>query len=409
MSDLAGKPASGQSSERELPDSGRQQPAPYDLWAVAGVIWRSRLMVFAITAGGTSLVLAYAVLSLVLPAERSPMPNIYRPSALLLINQGGQDLASRALSSLGGLSTLVGLAGVSAGVNHGELAITLMNGRSIIDPIAEEFDLVTRWKITEDVRGNVRKRFRAKADYDLDPRTRTLRVSFRDPDAAFAADVVNRLVESLEQRLAAIGIDRSRRMRDLLAARHGEVEQTIAVYAERIKEFQQRYGVLEVETLAQELVTRISEVYTQLLLKEVEIQTYAEVAPGNDPGLLLLQTERENLLQLIEEMESGYSEYEQLFPTQEEIPDLALEFAQLRLELAVQTELYKVLSEQYELEKLRAEGEAPIFQVLELAEVPDLKDGPSRRLIMIVAFFVWLAIAVLAALLRNIVRGRSAR
>ena len=395
--------------EPEIPDP-RHQPAPavsYDLWAVAGIVWRDRWLVLGITVLGASLVLAFTVLSALLPPERSPLPDIYRPSALLLINQaGGQDFASPLLSGTSGLSVLAGLTGVSGGTSYGELAITLLETKSTIDVIANEFDLASRYRITRNVHGKVRKAFKKKAAFDLDPATRTLRISYGDYDPTFAAAIVNRLVAILEQRFIAVGVDRSRRIRDLLAARHAEVEQRIVWDTERIKEFQQRYGVLDVELLAQEQVKLMAEVRTQFLLKEVAIRTYAEVAPRNDPGLLLLQAERENLRQLIEEMESGWAEYERMLPTQDELPDLALEYAQLRLELAVHTEIYKVLSPQYELEKLKVEGQEPIFQVLELADVLDLKAGPSRSLISAVALFVSLAIAILTALLRNSIRGR---
>ena len=397
-------------SERRLPDSrSRSAPVPYDLWAVVGIIWRYRLLVFTITAVGTSIVLGYLLLSRLLPAERSPMPNIYLPSALLLIHpEVGRagNLASQALSSFGGLASLAGLTGFSGGTSYGELAITLLNSKSTIDIVADEFDLIERWKITRNVRGRVRMTFRARSEFERDAVSNTLSISFRDRDPAFAAAVVNRLVEILEQRFATIGGNQSRRRRDLLATRHAEVGQRIVWYGERVKEFQQRYSVLDVDVLTEELIAQVAEVRTQFLLKEVEIQTYAEVAPANDPGMMLLQAERENLLQLINEMESGYAEYERMMPTREELPDLALEFAQLRRDLDVQTEIYKILSQQYELAKLDVEGQAPIFQVLELAEIPDMKAGPSRLLILMVAFCVWLAVAMLAALLHNSLGGR---
>ena len=197
-------------------------------------------------------------------------------------------------------------------------------------------------------------------------------ISYEDHDPTFAANVVNRLVAILEQRFAVIEGDHSRRVRDLLAARHAEVEQRIFQYAEQIKEFQRRYGVLDVETLARAQVTQMAEVGYQLTLKEVQIQTYTEVARIDDRVLALLRAERENL---------GHAEYQRVLPAQDEIPDLAGEFAQLKLELLVQTEIYKILSQQYELAKLEVEGQEPKLQLLELAdESARGATSPSSRL-----------------------------
>lgn len=393
----------------DLPSPAPAPEAAYDLRSLAAVVWRYRGLVFAVTAAGTGLALIYLLLSLVLPPDLNPLPDVYRPEALLLVPRTGDtiDIDPALTNALGRR----GLSGLLPGqVNNMRLAVTLLNSKTTIDAIAVEFDLAERYRIMRNVRGNVRKRFLAKTRFDSDQSERTLRISYRSTDAEFAAAVVNRMVDILGERFAALGVDRSRASRDLIAARHREVEQQIVRYAERIEEFQQRYGVLDPNDLAREYVNRMADLNTRLVLKEVEIQTYAGVAPSNDSALLVLQAERDNLAQLMEEMESGYVEYGGRLPAQDELPELAREFARLRLEQAVRIEIFKLLSREYELAKLQVEGHEPVFQVLEYAEVPDLRDGPSsRRRILIAAFLASLAAGIAAALLLNAVRTRSNR
>lgn len=393
----------------ELPSPAPAPEAAYDLRSLVAIVWRYRGLVFAVTAAGTGLALIYLLLSLVLPPDLNPLPDVYRPEALLLVPRTGDtiDIDPALTNALGRR----GLSGLLPGqVNNMRLAVTLLNSKTTVDAIAAEFDLAERYQILRNVRGNVRKRFLAKTRFDSDQSERTLRISYRSTDAEFAAAVVNRMVEILGERFAALGVDRSRASRDLIAARHREVEQQIVRYAERIEEFQQRYGVLDPNDLAREYVNRMADLNTRLVLKEVEIQTYAGVAPSNDSALLVLQAERDNLAQLMEEMESGYVEYGGRLPAQVELPELAREFARLQLEQAVQVEIFKLLSREYELAKLQVEGHAPVFQVLEYAEVPDLRDGPSsRRRILIAAFLASLAAGIAAALLLDAVRTRSNR
>lgn len=393
----------------DLPSPAPAPEAAYDLRSLVAIVWRYRGLVFAVTAAGTGLALIYLLLSLVLPPDLNPLPDVYRPEALLLVPRTGDtiDIDPALTNALGRR----GLSGLLPGqVNNMRLAVTLLNSKTTIDAIAAEFDLAERYRIMRNVRGNVRKRFLAKTRFDSDQSERTLRISYRSTDAEFAAAVVNRMVEILEERFAALGVDRSRASRDLIAARHREVEQQIVRYAERIEEFQQRYGVLDPNDLAREYVNRMADLNTRLVLKEVEIQTYAGVAPSNDSALLVLQAERDNLAQLMEEMESGYVEYGGRLPAQDELPELAREFARLRLEQAVRIEIFKLLSREYEFAKLQVEGHEPVFQVLEYAEVPDLRDGPSsRRRILIAAFLASLAAGIAAALLLNAIRARSNR
>ena len=391
------------------PSPEPEQDAPYDLRYLAGILWQYRWLIVAVTAAGTTLVLTYLILSLVLPEERNPLPNVYRAEALLLVPRAANAPAIDSVWS--GALTTSALSGLLPGqVNNMRLAVILLNSKTVVDQVAEDFGLAERYNITRDVRrGEVRKRFLAKATFDSNQSERLLRIAYRSADPVFAEAVVRRLVEILGERFAKLGIDRSKERRDLIEARHGEVEGQIEEYAERIREFQQRHGVLNVDDLAREYVRRKADLNTQLLLQEVEIQTYAGVAPDSDPALRVLRAERDNLRQLIEEMESGYEAYDGQLPAQDELPELAQEFARLRLEQAVQIELFKLLSREYELAKLEVEGQEPIFQVLEWPEVPDLRDGPSRRRILMFGFFAFLAVGIVAALVLNAIRGWSDR
>lgn len=391
------------------PPSREPEPdAPYDLRHLAGILWQYRWLIVAVTAAGTTLVLTYLILSRELPEERNPLPDVYRAEALLLVPRSAN--APTIDSEWSGALSSSALSGLLPGqVNNMRLAVILLNSKTIIDEVAKRLELAERYNITRNVRGAVRQRFLAKAEFDPNQSERLLRIAYRSSDPEFARDVVDLLVNLLEKRFADLGIDRSKRRRDLIASRHSEVEGQIERYAKEIKEFQERHGVLNVDDLAREYVRRLADLNTQLLLQEVEIQTYVGVAPDNDPALRVLQAERDNLRQLIEEMESGYEAYEGQLPAQDELPELAQEFARLRREQAVQVELFKLLSREYELAKLEVAGQEPVFQVLESAEVPDLRDGPPRRQILMFGFFAFLGVGIVAALVLNAIRGWSDR
>lgn len=402
---MSDTPGGGEPAPAPAPD------APYPLRYLAGVLWQYRWLIVSVTATGSALVLIYLILSLILPDDLNPLPDVYRAEALLLVPRDAS--TPNFDSDLSGLlnRSLTGL--LPGQVNNMRLALTLLNSRSTIDAVAEKFDLAERYRITSttDVRGRVRLRFLAKASFDYEFSARTLRISYRSSDPEFAARIVNYTVETLERRFDELGSVRGGKKLALVEARHREVEQHIEKSAKRIREFQERHGVLDVNDLAREYVSRIADLNTSLLLTEVEIQTHGEVAPSNDSALLVLTKERDNLRKLIDEMESGYDEYDggQL-PAQGELPKLAQDFARLRLDQAVQIEIFKLLSREHELAKLQAmEEQEPAFQVLERAEVPDMRDGPSRRRILMAAFLASLAAGIVAALLLNTIRGRSDR
>jgi len=83
--------------------------------------------------------------------------------------------------------------------------------------------------------------------------------------------------------------------------------------------------------------------------------------------------------------------------------ELALEFAHLKRDLFVQEKIYEVLTQQYELAKLSIEGEEPIFQILELAEVPDKKSAPRRSIICMVTVVVVFFLSIIAVFILIVV------
>jgi uncharacterized protein involved in exopolysaccharide biosynthesis len=64
-----------------------------------------------------------------------------------------------------------------------------------------------------------------------------------------------------------------------------------------------------------------------------------------------------------------------------------LETNRLEMELNAQKSVYTQLKTQYELVKVQLASETPVFQVLEYAEVPDQKSGPSRGKLCIIITF----------------------
>jgi uncharacterized protein involved in exopolysaccharide biosynthesis len=66
------------------------------------------------------------------------------------------------------------------------------------------------------------------------------------------------------------------------------------------------------------------------------------------------------------------------------IRSIPIETARIELELNAKRQIYTQLKVQYELLKVTMASESPVFQILERAEVPDQKSGPSRGMLCII-------------------------
>jgi len=302
-----------------------------DLFAV---LWHRKKMIIAVTAAAAVGALVFAVLSLLLPPEKSPLPNKYSPQALMLINDSSS--SGGAISSMlssSGLGSLAGLAGISVGggATYSALAVYLVGTNSFLDAVVDKFDLIVRYEIREYLRAESRKMLKKKLTASFDDESGVFDITFEDRDPVFARSVVNFCVEQLSLWFDELGVDKNKLEKENL-------EKNI------------KYAYEEIERLEQE--------GHQL---ERSIQG---VAAGN-------------------------------------IPSITLGRSRITLELAAQQRVYSELKVQYELLKVTMASEKPVFQILEMAEVPDQKSGPSRGLLCVIVVFAGGFLAVFLAFILN--------
>jgi uncharacterized protein involved in exopolysaccharide biosynthesis len=88
------------------------------------------------------------------------------------------------------------------------------------------------------------------------------------------------------------------------------------------------------------------------------------------------------------------------------VPNITLETGRINMELNAQRQIYTQLKVQLELTNTAIASETPVFQILEMAQVPDLKSSPSRGLLCIIvtmgAFFFSVFLAFVLSALENI-------
>jgi uncharacterized protein involved in exopolysaccharide biosynthesis len=323
------------SEGRPNSQSGDEEISLVDLFAV---LWRRKKMIIAIVAAAMISVTVFSVVSLVLPSEKSPLPNQYTPEAHMIINDeasSGGGLSSMLDSSgLGGLAGLMGVS-VSKSATFSQLAVFLAGSNTLLDMVVDEFGLIARYKIKKFPRASSRAALKKTLKAEFDEESGVLTISFTDVDPVFAQRVVNFTAERLERMFDELGLNKNK---------------------------------IEKENL------------------EVNIaNTYQEIQKLEGEGR-----------RLEESVSRGFGGG---------LPAITLELNRIRLELAAQQQVYTQLKVQYELTKIKIASETPVFQILELAEVPDLKSGPSRGLMCIIVSFAAGFFAVFLAFALNAVEN----
>jgi tyrosine-protein kinase Etk/Wzc len=374
-----------------------------DLFAV--LLQHKRLIGVA-TIGVAAFVIIMSIISVIIPPKYSYLPNLYKASANMLVNSQDSSSGLSSILASSGLSSLAGLAGVSVGGGgYGDLAVEIAKSNAITDTLVDDFGLVSRYKIRKSPKAESRKALLKNYSASFDEKTGIFKISFQDWDPVLSRDLVNRAVALVDVRFTTIGGNRNLTKKDQLESKLADVQAEMTRIEGEIKAFQLKYGVITVESMATEQLTTVARVRSELIMKEMEIKTYGDISKVQDPALNRLKAERDNLAKLLSELEKGFSEYEKVMPTQKELPALAIEFSHLQRDLLIQEKIFELLTQQYELTKLQIQGADPIIQVLELAEAPDKKSGPSRGMICIVATLAAFFLSILAAFIIEAVKN----
>lgn len=175
-----------------------------DLFAV---LLHRKWLVIGMTVGGAVFSVIFSIISLVLPPEKSFLPNQYTPQAQMLINN--EDTSSSMVS----LSSLASMAGVnlgsSGGISYSELAKYLVNSNTVQDSVIEKFNFIEEWEIEKSPKASSRKALKKKLKSDFDEDSGVFTVSFTDIDPKLGQDVVNYVVELLEKRFKDLGVDKN--------------------------------------------------------------------------------------------------------------------------------------------------------------------------------------------------------
>ena len=191
------------------PSSSDEEISLIDLFAV---LLRHKKLIILMTSAVAAAVLLFSVISLMLPPEKSPLPNEYTPRALMLINDSsssGGSLSSMLNSS--GLSSLMGLSGLSKrGATYSALAVYIAETNTYLDAIIDKFDLTTRYKIKDSPKTETRKVLQKNLSASFDDKSGVFSLAFTDTDPVFAQSVINFAADYMETVFAELGIDKNK-------------------------------------------------------------------------------------------------------------------------------------------------------------------------------------------------------
>jgi uncharacterized protein involved in exopolysaccharide biosynthesis len=269
-----------------------------------------------------------------------------------------------------------GLSALNEDINN---YIAILESRTVNEHMVHRFDLVERYDVKD-----VEFALEAWAsNVELEATEEgSLIIGVLDKDPETARNMVNVLLQELEIMNHYLATQKGKFNRQFLEERLEQNKKDLAKNEELLRQFQMRYGAVEIPG---QVLAGI-EVYSQLHAQKVETEIQLKVAqatlPSNDPKTKRFEILLKELNSRLEDMMSGADGKSVLLPF-EDVPDLSLKFARLLREVETQNQIMQIILPQYEQARMEESKNVPSLQIIDEPQIALNKTKPRRALIVI--------------------------
>ncbi|MBN1480990.1 hypothetical protein EH223_00785 [candidate division KSB1 bacterium] len=206
-------------------------------------------------------------------------------------------------------------------------------------------------------------------------------------DAKLAADVANAYIEELDQVNQEKSVSQAKNSRVYLESQLQKTHAQLFEATKKLATFQQQNKAVSLENQMAASIQQAGELQGQILNKKIEIGVLQQsMKPGN-PVIVRAQQE-------LQEMERRYAEFQYgsaedgdnsaLFLVFNDVPEVAVDLAELMREVKVQETLWQLLNQQYYQTKIEEARNTPTVQILDAATPPPFASSPNKKGLVVV-------------------------
>jgi len=306
-----------------------------------------------------------------------------------------------------------GLSGLTAGLmgttnsQNAISAVIAMNSRQFSEKVIRHFNLIDYYKITTKdslkAMDSALKMLHTKTmKIGSDPETGLVTVSADTKDKKLSRDIVNYYLQQLDIYNREEKITRGKMNREFLEARVNETRAEIDSLLLALKDFQQRHNAVDIEAQTSSLIKSYSDIIAIKMSTDIELELARKNYAENSPIVLELKDRSEALAKQIKQLEAGKEPLKPRYLIDiGSLPDLATQYAQLKMNLEIKSKVYEFLYPQYEAAKLEELKDLPTLDILDTPREAGLRVKPKRAVMCIIAFALAVVVSIIIVLIKN--------
>jgi uncharacterized protein involved in exopolysaccharide biosynthesis len=320
----------------------------------------------------------YKATSSVVPAEQSD----------LLSSLGGMGSAVKSFSSLKGLSSL-------SGGSELDKYIAVLKSSSMRRDLITTFNLRKVYKLENKPYWQIEKELSGNLEFEIADEG-NLNINVLDEDPVLAARMANYLVDKLNQVNSQLHVTNAKSIREFIEKRYLENVNDISNLEARMKEFQQKNGVIAVPEQLDATIKTMATLYGDLAKQEVSYNIMKKTLDSTQPALQNKQIEVEEIRKKLNSFTSNSDQLKdnKVFVSIKKAPELVGEYLKIYKNLEIQYKISEFIIPVYEQSKIEEARNTPSVLILDKAYPPELKAKPKIALYLLIGFAVSFIIGI---------------
>jgi uncharacterized protein involved in exopolysaccharide biosynthesis len=287
--------------------------------------------------------------------------------------------------------------------------ITVMQSRTFSEEVIRKFNLIPYFKLhnPDSLRNmdDALKKLSSKViSMDIDTNSGLISIAAKTKNKQLSLDIVNHYLKRLDEYNRKQKVTQSKLNREFLEERVNETRAILDSLIAVNRSFQEKNKAIDLETQAKAMVDSYGALIAEKMKLDIELEL-AKASYGNSSPLLkeliLKKDVLENQIRSLEN--SGKTPKPEYLLDIDKIPLISSQYAQIKMNLEIYKAVYEFLYPQYEAARLSELKDMPTLEILDQPRLAGRRDSPRRAIICIIATLVAFLMAIMIALIKEMV------
>ncbi len=296
--------------------------------------------------------------------------------------EDASNMASGVLSSMKKMSFNLG---AKSQTTELDLYKTIIYSRTLLEAIIKKFDLVNIYKLDTSDNAYLEKAIKRLRSEIIVKETEesAMLIMARSNTRQRAADITNSIIQTMNDKIIELKVNRSKQNRIFLEQRLSEISLQMKMAEDSLRTFQETSGLLEIKSQLQGILAAHTSLETELMAKQIQKGLLERLYDKESPQINEIEIQIQEFQKKIEQLRSKGEPGSPILALHK-LPKTSVNYMRYLREVELNNILIEFIVPLYEQAKIEEKKDYPVLQIIDYAVPPARKSYPPRLLLAVI-------------------------